>query len=77
VIRERYRIRGAIRTVTAEGRMQAVVLLALPPVMLGVLLYMNRPYALVLFQYPALLAATFGSMAFGAWWMHKIVNFDF
>jgi len=77
VIRDRYRIRGVIKTVTAEGRMQGIVLLALPPVLLGVLLYLNRPYALVLFQYPALLAATFGTMAFGAWWMHRIVNFEF
>jgi tight adherence protein B len=77
VLRERQRIRGAIRSLTAEGRTQAMVLLALPPLMLAALLIVNRPYALVLFQYPKLLLAMFGSMAFGASWMHRIVNFEF
>ena len=42
IIRERYRIRGQIKTLTAEGRMQAMVLLALPPGMFLLMLVMNR-----------------------------------
>ena len=34
VIRERYRLRGVIKTLTAEGRMQATLLLGLPPALL-------------------------------------------
>ena len=77
VIRERYRIRGAVRALTAEGRMQAIVLLAIPPVMMVILLVVNPDYMLTLFQYPALLVGMFVSMTIGALWMRAIVNFDF
>jgi len=77
VIRERYRIRGAIKALTAEGRLQMIILLALPPVMLLAMLVLNRSYAMVLFEYPALLIGMFTSMAIGAMWMQKIISFDF
>jgi tight adherence protein B len=77
VIRQRYRIRGAIKSFTAEGRLQAVILLLLPPVLLGVMTLVNRPYAATLFQHPALLAATGISMLVGGAWMQRIVSFDF
>jgi tight adherence protein B len=77
VIRERYRIRGAIKSLTAEGRLQAIILLALPPVMLGIMLALNRPYALTLFRYPSLLIGMSVSMALGGLWLRKIVRFDF
>ena len=77
VIRERYRIRGAIKALTAEGRLQAVMLLALPPVFMLLLLFINRPYIMLLFGHPKLLAGMFVTMTVGAVWMHKIVNFDF
>jgi tight adherence protein B len=77
LIRDRYRIRGTIKALTAEGRMQGVILLSLPPAMLTAMLLMNRPYALVLFQYPALLIGIGCSMIFGTLWIRKIVHFDF
>ncbi|MGO8750732.1 MAG: type II secretion system F family protein [Thermoguttaceae bacterium] len=77
VIRERYRIRGAIKSLTAEGRLQAIVLLALPPVMLGMLLVINRPYVMTLFRYPWVLTGTGIAMALGGVWIHKIIRFDF
>jgi len=77
VIRDRYRIRGVISALTAEGRMQAAILLALPPIMLVIMLIINRPYAIVLFQYPLLLVGMFVSMTIGALWIHKIISFDF
>lgn len=77
VIRERYRIRGSIKSLTAEGRLQAIILLALPPAMLGIMLAMNRPYAMTLFRYPALLIGMAVSMGLGALWLRKIVRFDF
>ena len=43
VIRERYRIRGQIKALTAEGRFQAYVLLALSLFMLVALSILNRP----------------------------------
>jgi tight adherence protein B len=77
VIRERYRLRGKIRALTAEGRMQALVLLSLPPLLLLAILLINRNYGTVLFNHPALLVGTFVFEALGALWIRKIVNFDF
>jgi tight adherence protein B len=77
LIRERFRIRGKIRALTAEGRVQALVLLALPPVMLLLILFMNRTYGEVLLEHPNLLAGMFVSEGLGALWIRKIVNFDF
>jgi tight adherence protein B len=77
VIRERFRIRGKIKALTAEGRMQAAVLLALPPLMFLVIMLMNPNYGRVLYQYPGLLIGMVVSELFGALWIRKIVNFDF
>jgi tight adherence protein B len=77
VIRERHRIRGAIKALTAEGRLQAIILLALPPGMLVMLSVTNRPYMMTLFEYPLLLVAMFVSMTIGGLWMRRIINFDF
>ncbi|HUT14611.1 MAG TPA: type II secretion system F family protein [Thermoguttaceae bacterium] len=77
VIRERYRIRGVIKALTAEGRLQALILLALPPGMLAVLSIINRPYMITLFEYPMLLVGMFVMMTVGGLWMKRIVSFDF
>lgn len=77
VIRARYRIRGKIKALTAEGKMQGIILLALPVFMMFIIFMLNRPYIMTLFQYPLLVAVMFFFMAVGAVWMHKIVNFDF
>jgi len=77
VIRDRYRIQGVIKALTAEGRLQAVILLALPPTMLVLLSIVNRPYIITLFDYPLLLVALFVSMTIGALWMRRIIRFSF
>ncbi len=77
VIRERYRIRGAIKALTAEGRLQAIILLGLPPVVLALLLVLNRPYIMTLFQHPWLLLGTAIWMGIGAVWMNRIISFDY
>lgn len=77
VVRERYLIRGTIRTLTAEGRMQGWILAGLPPLMLVLLLVMNPGYAMVHFQHPNLILGTFGFEMLGVLWIRKIVNFDF
>lgn len=76
-IRERYKIRGKIKALTSEGRLQATILLALPPAIFLLLLIVNRPYAVKLFEHPSLIAITLVSMSIGAAWIRKIVNFDF
>lgn len=77
VVRERYRMRGTIRTLTAEGRMQAALLMALPVFIFATMLFLNPTYAVVLFEYPLLLAGVLGSMGLGGLWIRKIINFDF
>jgi tight adherence protein B len=77
LIRERFRIRGKIRTLTAEGRMQALVLLALPPVLFLAVLLLNRSYGQILLDHPSLLVGMLISELFGALWIRKIIHFDF
>jgi tight adherence protein B len=77
VIRDRYRIRGMIKALTAEGRLQGAVLLALPPGMFAIMLLINRDYASVLLEHPSLITTTLVSELLGALWIRKIVNFDF
>ena len=76
VVRERIVLRDKVKTLTAEGRMQALVLMALPPIMLVMMLFVNRRYAMVLFTHPSLLVACLVSMGIGALWIRKIVNFE-
>jgi tight adherence protein B len=77
VIRERFRIRGQIRTLTAEGRSQATVLLVLPFVMFGFIFFFNRDYANMLLERPRLVVGCLVSEGIGALWIRKIINFDF
>ena len=77
VMRERARVQGKIRVLTAEGRFQALVLLALPPLLLLALLLLNPGYGKVLLEHPKLLLGMFVAEAAGALWIRKIVNFDF
>jgi tight adherence protein B len=77
VVRDRFRVRAKIKTLTAEGRIQALVLLALPPALLGLIMLLNRTYADVLLNNPNLLVGTFVSEVFGALWIRKIINFDY
>jgi tight adherence protein B len=77
MIRDRYRIRGMIKALTAEGRLQALILLGLPPGIFLIMLVMNRTYGQELLVYPGLLVGTLAFEGIGALWIRKIVNFDF
>ena len=77
IVRDRYKLRGKIKALTAEGRMQAMILLALPPGMFLLMLFMNREYSGILLEHPALIWATAFGETIGALWIRKIVNFDF
>ena len=77
VIRDRAKIRGSIKGMTAEGRMQALILMGLPPLMLAMMTVVNRPYVALLFDHAWLLLVAGVSMALGWYWMRRIINFDF
>ena len=78
-MRARNRLKGEIRALTAEGRISAFVLGALPFAMAFFLWTNNREYLLPLFE------SGFGRMAIGAgillmvagiWWLRKIVDIE-
>jgi tight adherence protein B len=77
IVRDRYRLRGKIKSLTSEGRLQGVILMALPVGVYGMLLLINRPYAIKLFDHPWLPITTLAMMGLGAILIRKIVNFDF
>ena len=77
IIRERHKLRGKIKALTAEGRFQAIVLLGLPPAVFLLMLAMNRQYAGILLEHPNLIWTMLISETLGGIWIRKIVNFDF
>lgn len=77
VVRERFTMRGKIKGLTAEGRLQGAILLGLPPLVYCMLFFANREYALKLFDHPTLLMITGGAMLLGAISINRIINFDF
>jgi tight adherence protein B len=77
LIRDRVRLRGEIRTHTAQGRMTGWVLCALPVVMLVLTNIINPGYSNVLFSDPfgrKLIYGGIGLLAAGSLVIHRIVN---
>ena len=77
VVRERFRIDGMIRSLTAQGRLQAGILMALPPFMFTLLMIMHPDYERELLNYPMLIVLALSMMTVGWLWVRKIVNFDY
>lgn len=77
VVRERYRVRGMIRALTAEGRMQANILMALPGALFLIMLVVKPEYAYAMLDQPKLLAGIAVSQTIGILWIRKIVNVPF
>ncbi len=75
-IRERDRLRRQVRTLTAEGRMSAYMMLALPPIVALLSGLANPDFFGVLLKGAGLvlLALAVVLMAVGWYWMHKIVS---
>lgn len=78
-IRERVRIRGEIRTLTAQGRISGIVI-SLLPVVLGFVIYlMNPEYVRVLFVHPAgkfMLGAAVVGQVIGILVIRRIVDIE-
>jgi tight adherence protein B len=77
VVRQRFQTYAKVKVLTAEGRLQALVLLALPPFIFGLMLLLNYDYAAILLERPWLVAGVVISELVGAFWIRKIVNFDY
>jgi tight adherence protein B len=79
VIRDRFRLLGEVRIRTAQGRLTAAILIALPPVMLVLMRTMNPGYARLLFEDPwgpYMLGAAALLQVIGAIALWKIVNIE-
>jgi tight adherence protein B len=79
LIRERFRIWGAVQALTGEGRLSGIVLLALPPVLFLVVWYLNPAYSMMLFTDPLgkkMLVGAIILQILGALCIRKIVNIE-
>lgn len=79
VIRERFRILGEVRTHTAQGRLTAAILIALPPIMLLLLRGINPAYMKLLWTDPwgpYMLGLAALLQIIGALLLWKIVNIE-
>lgn len=76
VVRDRLRLAGRLRAITAEGRSQAVVLTALPLLVFVALTVLNPEYLHPLFAYPLVLVGSLASLAIGGLWIRQIVHLN-
>lgn len=78
-MRQRNRLKGEIRALTAEGRLSAIVLALLPFLLFAFLFTTNRGYLEPLFSELSGLIAIgvgLGLMAVGVYWLKKIVDIE-
>ncbi|MFM0315661.1 type II secretion system F family protein [Paraburkholderia nemoris] len=77
IIRERLKLLGKVRVLSAEGRLSAWVLGVLPFAILGLLSVLNPGYITVFWKDPAgvqLAGISLTMMLFGILWMRKVVR---
>lgn len=77
LMRRRFAFAGKLSALTAEGRLSALVLSALPPAMVAILFVLNPPYARMLLQPGPLRVALVCAGALqlvGAFWIRSIVS---
>jgi len=78
LIRERFKIHGRIRILSAEGRISAIVLLALPFAAAGTLYLIKPDYMSLLFTEPlgrVMIKSALASMIVGYFVIRRMVNF--
>lgn len=77
LVRERFKLYGKVRVLSAEGRLSAMILLALPFIIAVVIHFLNPDYLVLLFVEPVgriLLYCALGSMLFGYLVIRKMVQ---
>jgi tight adherence protein B len=76
---QRQRLRREVKTLTAEGRISAIILAALPVVLGGFIYLVNRPYMRQLFDTLPGQMMLLGAVAFeliGTWWMYRTIQIE-
>lgn len=79
LIRDRQRIAGTVRVLSAEGRLSAWILGLLPFVLAGILSVINHGFISKLWTDPLgirLLEMSLTLMAIGVWWMWRMVRVE-
>lgn len=77
LVRERLQIQGQVAALTGEGRLSGIVLLAMPPALYVVMLFLNYEYAMMLFTDPIgrkMLIGTLALQLLGAAVIRKIIT---
>ena len=77
LVRARYRLTGQIQALTGEGRLSGIVLLALPPGLFTMMMFLNREYIMKLFSDPMgqwLLGGAIVMQLTGAFVIKKIID---
>lgn len=79
-IRERAEVRGQVQSLSAEGKLSAYILVALP---LGIFFFLNTTspaYMGLLYSHPVgwgILGAGVVLLSFGSWWLSRVVKIKF
>jgi tight adherence protein B len=79
-IRERIKLKGEVRTLTAQGRISGLIIGALPFALAALLYVINPQYMMALFTHPlgiAMVVYALVSMAIGMMAVWKIVNIEY
>ena len=79
VIRKKFRFREKVKTLSAEGKLSAVILLALPFFCGAALIALSPEYIMVLMTDPIgpyAIAIALTMMAFGSFIMYRLVQLD-
>jgi tight adherence protein B len=79
-IRERSEIKGHIKSLAAEGKFSAYILIAMPIGIVVMLMMVNPGYMDSMFTHPlgwAMMAASVVLMTIGSLWMRKIIDLKF
>jgi tight adherence protein B len=77
VLRQRQRFQRRVRTLTAEGRVSAWILVLMPFVLAIMLSLIAPSYLPMLLEHPVglrLIGVALAVMAFGIWWVRRIVR---
>ncbi len=77
IVRERFRIMGAVQALTGEGRISGIVLMALPIALFFAVYYLNSDYVMLLFNDELgrkMLGGAAVLQVLGAYCIKKIVN---
>jgi len=77
MLRKRIAMQHRVKAITGEGRMQAIVLIALPIIVFLAMYVLNRDYAEILIDRPWILAGCGVSQSIGAALIYKFIQIDY